>query len=386
MPRSLHSSTPSAGYLPAAKAAFIHTAKQVETVHLLIAETSFEPLLRFPLLKLPVRAVHQIHNAMLGKAYSAVRLGGVGLLSLVGLALRPSSPPPGVSRLQSILNGAFGDTLEAGANPLAYEMSFYEAGSKSPLDQIALAQKVVASGGRLCVFIHGLGLDEHCWQGEADFGQRLSADFGYAPIYLRYNSGRSIQTNAAALAICLHECYANLPYLNDLLLVGHSMGGLLARSAVYHAAEAGMGWLQALHMVVCLGAPHRGAPLERIGRLLTVAMQLNQISTPFAALAQQRSQGVQDLHDGLLDPESGRTQPILPGVPYRFVASSLLPSLQHPTAQILGDGMVPLPSASDPGLDGDVAVVQLAGIGHMGLLKHPKVYEALHTWLTEQPA
>ncbi|PHV11417.1 lipase family alpha/beta hydrolase [Chitinimonas sp. BJB300] len=383
MPKSLQSLPPSAGYLPAAKAAFVHTASQVEAMHRAIAEVSFSPLLRVPLLKVPVRMVRQVHNAVLGKAYGAVRLGGVGLLSLAGLAWRPNPQPHPVSRLQSILNGAFGDTLEAGSNPLAFEMNLYAPGATLPLNRTELAEKVARSNGRLCVLIHGLALDERCWQGDANIGAQLETDFGYAPVYLRYNSGLSVHTNAAALAMYLHECYADLPALRDLLLLGHSMGGLLARSASYLAADAGMAWLKSLRMVICLGTPHRGAPLERIGRLLTVAMQLSQVSSPLAILAEQRSQGVQDLRNGLLDPDSGQTQPLLPGVPYRFVAASLLPSLQHPTAQMLGDGMVPLASASDPGLEGDIEVVQLAGIGHMGLLKHPKVYAVLHAWLDE---
>jgi hypothetical protein len=49
--------------------------------------------------------------------------------------------------------------------------------------------------------------------------------------------------------------------------------------------------------------------------------------------------------------------------------------------KLLGDGLVRPGSASDAGLDGDVERVELAGLGHMSLLNHPRVYAALRRWL-----
>ncbi|SFZ70015.1 alpha/beta fold hydrolase [Chitinimonas taiwanensis] len=372
---------PSAGYLPAAKAAFEQTAGQVEAMHRAIADKSFDTLQRVPVISVPVKLVRSVHDAVLGGAYGAVRLGGRGLLGLAGAIWRPKPSQQPASRLQSALNGAFGDALQADANPLAFEMALYAHGASEPLSRAALADALQAHNGKLCVLIHGLALDERCWQGEGAFGPRLQAEFGYLPVYLRYNSGLPIQANAAALAGYLEDSLAGLPGLHELVLVGHSMGGLLARSASYQASQQQLRWLGALRMVVCVGSPHRGAPLERIGRLLTVAMQVSKVSSPLAELAAQRSQGVQDLHHGLLDPISGQTEPLVAGVAYRLVASTMLRHPQQPAAQMLGDGLVPLRSATDPDLMGDVARVELGGIGHMGQLRHPAVYAALQQWL-----
>jgi len=48
---------------------------------------------------------------------------------------------------------------------------------------------------------------------------------------------------------------------------------------------------------------------------------------------------------------------------------------------VLGDGLVTTTSASDAGLTGDVQRVELAGLGHMALLNHPRVYALIHDWL-----
>jgi hypothetical protein len=49
--------------------------------------------------------------------------------------------------------------------------------------------------------------------------------------------------------------------------------------------------------------------------------------------------------------------------------------------RMFGDGLVMPGSAADAGLGGDVERVELAGLGHMGLLNHPRVYAVLRRWL-----
>jgi hypothetical protein len=48
---------------------------------------------------------------------------------------------------------------------------------------------------------------------------------------------------------------------------------------------------------------------------------------------------------------------------------------------MLGDGLVTTTSASDASLTGDVQRVELAGLGHMALLNHPRVYALIRDWL-----
>lgn len=51
--------------------------------------------------------------------------------------------------------------------------------------------------------------------------------------------------------------------------------------------------------------------------------------------------------------------------------------------KVFGDGLVMPSSASDDGLVGDVQRVELAGLGHMTLLNHPRVYEHLRQWVAD---
>ena len=46
------------------------------------------------------------------------------------------------------------------------------------------------------------------------------------------------------------------------MLVGHSMGGLVTRSACYYGEQQHR-WTEAVRHVVCLGSPHLGTHLEK---------------------------------------------------------------------------------------------------------------------------
>jgi hypothetical protein len=50
-------------------------------------------------------------------------------------------------------------------------------------------------------------------------------------------------------------------------------------------------------------------------------------------------------------------------------------------AHWFGDGLVQPGSAADEGAGGDVQRVELAGLGHMSLLNHPRVYAVIRGWL-----
>ena len=51
----------------------------------------------------------------------------------------------------------------------------------------------------------------------------------------------------------------------EFAIIGHSMGGLVARSACHHGLAAGPTWPKVLRKLVFLGTPHHGSPLERGG-------------------------------------------------------------------------------------------------------------------------
>src|SRR5690606_12638053 len=122
------------------------------------------------------------------------------------------------------------------------------------------------------VLIHGLCMNDLQWQRNGhDHGAQLERALGCTPVYLRYNSGRHVSENGNELAALLERLVATWPVpLTRLTLIGHSMGGLLARSAEHLAREQGMSWSKVLRELVFLGTPHHGAPLERAGHAVDV--------------------------------------------------------------------------------------------------------------------
>ena len=51
--------------------------------------------------------------------------------------------------------------------------------------------------------------------------------------------------------------------VEEVALVGHSMGGLVSRSAAHSRSSDGAAWVEHVRKVVSLGSPHMGAPLEQ---------------------------------------------------------------------------------------------------------------------------
>ena len=96
---------------------------------------------------------------------------------------------------------------------------------------------------RLAVFVHGLFETEHAWRygGGPRYGDRLP---GWTPVYVRYNSGRHISENGRSLAERARRARARSDEVEEIALVGHSMGGLVARSACH----AGGDWTRASRM------------------------------------------------------------------------------------------------------------------------------------------
>ena len=81
--------------------------------------------------------------------------------------------------------------------------------------------------------------------------------------------------------------------MGEIALIGHSMGGLVARSAC-HYAPAGA-WRERVRHVFMLGAPHKGAPLELAANAACHALSRLPETRPFARAdqaAQRRRQGL----------------------------------------------------------------------------------------------
>lgn len=211
----------------------------------------------------------------------------------------------------------------------------------------------------------------------------LQDELGIGSIYLRYNTGLAIDDNARQLAALLAQLAHFVPQVNEWVLVGHSMGGLVARAALEQARAEAQAWATRAPMLVCLGSPHQGAPLEKIGHVTSLALGVSSVTRPLGAIANARSRGIKDLRQGLKG--RGAARPLPPALALRFVSATLgdeTDSLMGPIiGKLFGDGLVRASSASDEGLVGDVQRVEVKGIGHMALLNHPRVYTVLREWL-----
>ena len=386
------------GYSDAARVAVQETAARVQEMHRAIAGKSFDVLTRIPVIAGPAAFAQAMHDAIAGGVYAAIHHGTGGVLgaaALVERALPEGEGPPNrtVSSVRSALNAAFGDHLAGTHNVLAIAMGIYVDGREVPLDSDALRAAFPAAGQRLCVFIHGLAFDEHCWEcpsgdngngadGVVDFGARLQAEFGHTPLYLRYNTGLPIADNGTRLAILFEQLLATWPEpVEELLLIGHSMGGLIARNACEQAAAGGLIWPQLTRMLICLGSPHLGSPWEKLGHAANTALQLSDITAPLGKIAAARSQGIKDLRHGpAANPGDPATEH---GIALRFLGSTLTDDIDHPLAEWFGDGLVTLGSATSHPISGNVESTRLGGIGHMALVTEPRVYAQISTWLKE---
>jgi pimeloyl-ACP methyl ester carboxylesterase len=404
-PDSENESPPAAAaYAPVINAGFQATASRVQEMHQAISGKTFDNLLRMPGLSVPTRIVQGVHDAITQGVYAAVRHGGGAAMSLAAAGERlvgdsaqlPGSRLPGVNELalRSVLNGAVGDSMAAAGNSLAIQMRLHARGA--PL--AATPESLASLRPRVCVFMHGLACDEQSWglrttawaespwadaspgEQHVQYGVLLERELGVSAIYLRYNTGLSIDSNAELLAALLERTAKAAPQVDDWTLIGHSMGGLVARRAHQISAAQGMQWSARVPMIICLGSPNQGAPLEKLAHLATAALSASKVTRPLGQMANARSQGIKDLRRGL----KGRVKSV-DAPPLRLVYATLgdesNAGMGPFIGKVLGDGLVMAESAADDGATGDVQRVEIAGLGHMGLLNHPRVYAVIRRWL-----
>jgi pimeloyl-ACP methyl ester carboxylesterase len=288
----------------------------------------------------------------------------------------------------SAINGVYGDHLVRTDNPLAIDMSFRHDGAR--VDPQRPAHTLAGATGRLIFIVHGLCLNDQHWTRDGDNRiEAVAAEHGYTPVYLRYNSGRSIATNGREFADLLETLLCHWPQpVTEVAIVGHSMGGLVARSAVHHARAARHEWPRSLRRLVFLGTPHHGAPLERGGHRLDYIMELSPYVAPFARLGKSRSAGITDLRYGAITEDEQDFVPLPQDVECYALAATLGKRRGRVAERLVGDGLVPLDSALGRHRDAARTLAlpedrQWVGyeMGHLELLGRPEVYAQLRKWL-----
>ena len=344
------------------------------------------PLL--PFVKLPVGIVYGTIRGITG-------LVGKGLdttLAQLEPAFSGVGGPAEYEIVKAALNGVVGDHLAAQGNPLAITMSLRDAESTEiPNDDVSPRKN-------LLVYLHGSAMDDtQLTRRGVNHGKALAEALGYDLIYVRYNSGLHISENGRELADKLED-FVRRCGVASVILLGFSMGGLVARSAVHIAEEGQLTWPSKLSHMVFMGTPHHGSPLERYGNLFESLLGLTPYSRPIKKLSRLRSAGVTDLRYGNIleehwqgrdrfdltsDPRRGCT---LPSVPC-FAIAGFTGDVQTKNSS---DGLVPVDSALghhlqhdlDLGIPADHTRI-FPSHGHLDLLSDSEISNQILAWLAE---
>ena len=322
-------------------------------------------------------------------------------LKLFGPVLSEAAPSPTRQALVAALNGVLGDRLAERRSPFAIPMEIRLRGQA--LSGEALAEALNGSTNRAVLLVHGAAAGDLQWRRRGhDHGAALAEDLGTVPLYVSYNSGLHVSENGRALAHLLEELTHALDDTFELSILGHSMGGLVARGACYYGSLSGHGWLTRVKNLVFMGTPHHGALLERGGNLLDVLLEVSPYSAPFSRLGKLRSSGITDLRYGNIVDEDWRdVDRFTPTGDHRTNVSLPENSRCYAMAattgkqpgklndNLIGDGLVTLKSALGlhkyPERNLMVPVENRwigRSMGHLDLLSHPEVYRQLKTWLT----
>lgn len=307
---------------------------------------------------------------------------------------------PALHFLVGMLNGVLGDYLLKHQNPLALPTTLYD--HYGELQQGDLSGKIV-------IFVHGLCMNHLDWSNrrQGGIGEKLLAQRAHhTMLYLNYNSGRRISANGRSLANLVEDLLQRNPQITGIDFIGHSMGGLVARSALFYGKQQLHAWVHATENLVCIGSPHHGAALERFGFNIQSKLGNFPIVRIFAHVVSLRSNGILDLRHGSVRDDDWehnemrlghmddqrKPAPLPAHINTFLVAGTLQPEdKQHRALQIIGDYLVSVPSAlgEHPNLRFHLKVPQshkavFYGLNHFEIQYHPHVAEQIAEWLYDQ--
>jgi hypothetical protein len=386
--------------------AFARLVSRIEQAHLATGRRAFSALG-------PASGVVQpAHDSVARAIYLTVRTAGrvAGVMggqaaSVLGAGGQPLGREPGGSLALAGLNAVTGDRLGPDLAALAISMAVRVGGQDVvPLDAGTVAVAFPQATPSMAVFVHGLAETENSWHRRASasvpYGPRLAAEFGYTPVYVRYNTGRHVSGNGHDLAELLASLTAAWPArVDEILLIGHSMGGLVIRSACHYGKRDGAAWVDRVRHVFYLGSPHLGAPLARATGYAGWALGQAPETRPFASLITS-SDGIKDLRHGyVLDDDWADCDqdhcirdhradaPLLAGANHYAVSATITPDTRDPLGAAVGDLLVQ--PASAHGRRGATRHIpfrvdlgrQLGGMHHLDLLNHRDVWAAMRDLL-----
>ncbi|MGN6721819.1 MAG: esterase/lipase family protein [Marmoricola sp.] len=353
---------------------------------------------------------HHVHGAIATTVFTSIgrslRGGGWALRTVD--QVRPIGPAldrsPHGQFMVSALNGLVGAQIAERTPAMHFELALRKRGHDVPPTPGDLAIAYPDATDSVVVFIHGLCENENYWNRRPrpsvaeveeerwssaavtkprNYGDRLAADLGWTPLFIRANTGTPVRESGVALHALMTEVVENWPVeVRRIAFVGHSMGGLIVRAACDLDSSYDR-WTALVTDVISLGTPHLGSPVERsIALGMRVATKVPELA-PYRRIFMQRSAGVLDLSEGMPDPPRP-----LPRARYRLVAATLTRTTTHPLAIAIGDMLVQPRSAFGRPVGGDelfpgADTLHIANADHFDLLNHKDVYDAMRGWLAQ---
>jgi len=324
------------------------------------------------------------------------------LLNKLSLVIQDKDSTPAREAVLSALNGVLGDYLTKKKNPLAISMKLRRDGKVLKMEDETFAESMLQSNGKILIMVHGSCMNDLQWNRQGhDHGTALVNDFGYMPVYLFYNTGLHISENGRELANILKTFINQIPQPTELIIIAHSMGGLVSRSACYYGKLLEHNWLKSLQKLIFLGTPHHGAPLEQGGNWIDNILEISPYSKPFSRLGKIRSAGITDMRYGnILDEDwKGRNRFELSGdhripvpLPNNVQCYTIAVTTGKKSSKLgdnlVGDGQVPLKSALRRHNNPKMNLLFLGyhqwigrNMKHLDLLNHPDVYVMIKKWV-----
>ena len=351
-------------------------------------------------------------GAYTGGIYGSIRavgsvIGGVMDLGAIlgSKRLGPLWSSPAGNGIQGVANAIWGDELERRRNGLRIELGLRDSdGQPIGRNPVDLHRAFPKPTRRLLVLIHGLGETERCWRSQTDeaedgdsIGELLAGD-AFTPLTVRYNTGRHIFENGASLADLLEEVLSDWPLeVEEIALVGNSMGGLVARSSVVAGRSAHHRWSEVVKHVITVGSPHLGSPLEKVANLVSWGLRVAPESRPLSGFLNNRSVGIKDLRYGAIHCDDWSERDFdallsdtvddtadLEGVQQHFIAGVITSEPSHPMGALLGDLVVRVNSGIGRGRRRRIDAENVRVISrrrHFDLLRDPEVLEQVREWL-----
>jgi pimeloyl-ACP methyl ester carboxylesterase len=359
---------------------------------------------------LPSTSIQKLITNIASITYKNIRWSTLLIGSSISKMLKKVTPA--ISKIEdsdkkeiilAVLNGVIGDYLEEKENPLKITMQFRYQSKILAIDPKSIKVVYPKVTGKILLLVHGSCMNALQWtRKDHNHGKIIAAELNKIPIYLNYNSGLHISTNGKKLNDLLEELVKNWPVLiEELIVIAHSMGGLVTRSALYYGEQDQKNWTKHLKKIVFLGTPHHGSYVERTGSYLDLILESIPYAKPFARLGKIRSAGVTDLRYGNLIDEDWKNDnrfeikndkrrdiQLSKQIEFYSIAAVIGDETASLSTQILGDTLVDVKSAlgqhknPDKNLNFEKENIWISyNSNHLDLINNPKILNKLKVWL-----